>query len=231
VPAVGDLDRLRGSLARPVGIGPAAVATDDLATGMRPQPRREGLRRAVGEQINGAVPFEIDDDAAVASPPASAPVVDANDARRRRLHGRVGVNQPQQRHAAHADALVMRQPYARFPAKRVDDAPERRAHVGRPPPVDGDERGQPLAEDLARTRCDGAGEAPRLDAQGHRQAAPRQVRHRPRVRRMHGRGALLAERAGGRGPDGRDGERDAALGDLNVIEAQPFKGGARRWRG
>jgi len=53
------------------------------------------------------------------------------------------------------------------------------------------------AEDRARTRCDGAGEAPCLDLQGHRYTAPREVRHRPRVGRAHRRGAMLAERAGG----------------------------------
>jgi len=73
------------------------------------------------------------------------------------------VDQPQQRHAAHADALVTRQPRARFPAERPDDAPECRAYVVRPPAIDGDERRQPLAEDLALTRYDPAGEAPRLD--------------------------------------------------------------------
>ncbi len=147
-----------------VGIGAGAVAADDLDAGMRPQPGGEGLRRAVGQQINRAVALEVDDDATVAPPAASAPVVDADDAWRRWHHGRVGVvDESQQRHATHANALVRRQPCARFPAKRVDDALERRAHVVRPPPVDGDELRQPLAEDLALAGCDRAGEAPRLD--------------------------------------------------------------------
>jgi len=36
---------------------------------------------------------------------------------------------------------------------------------------------------------------------------------------------MLAERAGGRGANRRNGEGDAALGDLDLIEAQPFEVG------
>jgi len=60
MPAVGDLDRPRSPLTRPVGIGPGAVAANDLDAGMRPQPGGEGLRRTVGQQINRAVAFEYD---------------------------------------------------------------------------------------------------------------------------------------------------------------------------
>jgi len=59
MPAVGDLGRLRSPLARAVGIGPGAVATNDRDAGMRAQPGGEGLRRAVGQQINRAVALEI----------------------------------------------------------------------------------------------------------------------------------------------------------------------------
>jgi len=59
MPAVSDLDRLRSPLPRAIGIGAGAVATNDLDAGMRPQPGGEGLRRAVGQQIDGAVAFEV----------------------------------------------------------------------------------------------------------------------------------------------------------------------------
>ncbi len=42
---------------------------------------------------------------------------------------------------------------------------------------------------------------------------------------MHCLGALLAERAGGCGADGRDGEGDVALADFYTIEAQTFEMG------
>ncbi len=207
-----------------VGISAGAVTTNDRDAGMRAQPDGEGLRRAVGQQINRAVAFEVDDDATVATPAPSAPIVDADDARRCR-HGRVGVNEAQQRHATHANTLVRRQSCTRFPAKRADDALERCAHVVRPPPVDGDKPRQPLTEDLALAGFDRAGEAPRLDPQRHRHVAPWEVCDRPCVRRMHRLGALLAEWAGGCGADGRDGERDTVFADLYVIEAQTFEMG------
>ncbi len=192
---------------------------------MRAQPGGERLRRAVRQQINRAV--ALDDDATVAPPAASAPVVDTDDAWRRCLHGRGGVEEAQQRHATHPNTLVRRQSCTRFPAQRADDALERRTHVVRPPPVDGDEPRQPLTEDLALAGFDRAGEAPRLDAQGHRHTAPRQVRDRPRVRRMHRRGTVLAEWAGGCGADGRDGEGDTVFADLYVIEAQTLEMGQK----
>jgi len=59
MPAISNLDRLRRALARAVGISAGAVTTNDLDAGMRAQPDGEGLRRAVGQQINRAVAFEV----------------------------------------------------------------------------------------------------------------------------------------------------------------------------
>jgi len=42
-----------------IGVGPGAVAADDLDAGMRAQPGGERLRRAVRQQINRAVALEV----------------------------------------------------------------------------------------------------------------------------------------------------------------------------
>jgi len=47
---------------------------------------------------------------------------------------------------------------------------------------------------------------------------------------MHRPGALLTQRAGGRGADRRDREDDVALADLDVVEAQSFKVGQEAGR-
>jgi hypothetical protein len=51
---------------------------------MRAEPGGEGRRRAVGQHIPRAVPLQIDEDRPEHFPPAVAPAVHAEDARRRR---------------------------------------------------------------------------------------------------------------------------------------------------
>jgi hypothetical protein len=53
VPAVGDLDRIPGTLPRTIGIGAAAIATDDLNTGMRLKPCGERRSLRIRQQIDG----------------------------------------------------------------------------------------------------------------------------------------------------------------------------------
>jgi len=116
------------------------------------------------------------------------------------------------------------------PRQRQADTLQGRPRVVRPPSVDGDERRESFAEDLARTGLDRALKASRLDPHSDGSITPWEVRDRPRIVRMHRPGALLAQRAGGRGADRRDREDDVALADLDVVEAQPFKVGQEAGR-
>ncbi len=62
VPAVGDLHGPGGTLPRPLGVGPAAVAADDLDTGARFEPGGEASGTRIREEIDRASALEIDQD-------------------------------------------------------------------------------------------------------------------------------------------------------------------------
>ena len=52
----------------PLGVGPGAVAGDDLDARVRPQPGGQVCARPIGEQVDGAVAGEIDEDRAIGQP-------------------------------------------------------------------------------------------------------------------------------------------------------------------
>ena len=94
VPAVGHLHGVRRALPRSIGIGPAPIAADDLGTRVRLQPRCQARGRPIGEQVDRAVPLQVDQDRAVCAPFLQAPVVHAQDARRADIRQRGGANRP-----------------------------------------------------------------------------------------------------------------------------------------
>jgi hypothetical protein len=160
VPAVGDLDRLRRAAADAVGVGAGAVTRDDLHAGVGPQPRPDGLRVAVGQQVDRAVALQVDDERAVAPATAPGPVVDADDARRRGHRQRRRLDQAQQRVAADRHGQPRRQAGAGFAPGAEGDAPLRLGQTGGAPhPRRGHFR-QALGEDAARAPGGGAPEAP-----------------------------------------------------------------------
>lgn len=65
VPAVGDLDRLRGALTGAFGIGAAAVSADDADAGMPAKPGGDGVGVTIIEQVDRAVGGHVDDHGAV----------------------------------------------------------------------------------------------------------------------------------------------------------------------
>jgi len=77
VPAVRDLDGLGRAAANAVGVSTGAVTRDDVDAGMVVQPSPDRLRLAVGQDINGTVALQIDDERAVALSSTPSPVVDA----------------------------------------------------------------------------------------------------------------------------------------------------------
>jgi len=74
---VGDLPRVGRSLPGTVRIRPASTPADNRDGRMATQPRREGFRSAVGQQINDVMRFEVDEDRTVGLPFALRPVVQA----------------------------------------------------------------------------------------------------------------------------------------------------------
>lgn len=69
MPPVRDLHRVRCAEAGRLGVGAGPVTADDPHPGMRPQPGRDRVRGAVGEQIQRPMRVDVDHDGAVYVPP------------------------------------------------------------------------------------------------------------------------------------------------------------------
>jgi hypothetical protein len=81
--AIRHLNGARRRLARRAGILAASVATDDRDPRMRAQPSREGVLRAIRQEINHATALEIAENRPVHAPLRPRPIIHAEHARRR----------------------------------------------------------------------------------------------------------------------------------------------------
>ena len=91
VKAVGDLLGLRRPQGRSGGIVAAPVATDAPYLGTLVHPEREAQRRAVGQPVDDATPFQVEEDGAGGAAAPEGEVVDAQHAHwRRALATRTG---------------------------------------------------------------------------------------------------------------------------------------------
>jgi hypothetical protein len=96
VPTIRDLDGRRSPLACAKRVGTGTISCDYLDPRTGFQPRRQGLRLAVGEKIHDCLPFQVTQDRAVAAALAESPIVDAQDARGRQLVDCCVTDAPQQ---------------------------------------------------------------------------------------------------------------------------------------
>ncbi len=214
VPAIGHLDRARRALARTVGIGPAAIAADNLGTGVRFQPRFQARGGAIREQVDRAMRLQVDEDRAVSAPFLQAPVVHAEYARRLdRRERRLG-HRPAQGVAAHRDPQVGQQARAgraaHGDAEDEDDDGEARRPLG----VGRGDRRQPLGEDAPRAARIVAEPAARTEAEAHRQPLPGHVGKPAGVPTVDPDGGVVADRAaGGRAARAQDERDPRIIGD------------------
>ena len=103
MPAVSDLDHVRGAGTGSFGVGTGPVAAHDLHAGMLLEPGRDRVGRAVSQHVQWPVGIDVDDDGPVHVPAAEREIVDPH---RGHLAGhRVGhrADQAQQRRPAHRD--------------------------------------------------------------------------------------------------------------------------------
>jgi len=81
MPAIGDLDRVRGAVAGSLGVGAGPVPADDLRAGMRFQPRLERCRLPVWQQVHRVPGVHIHQHGPVDVPLAQREVIDPQDVR------------------------------------------------------------------------------------------------------------------------------------------------------
>jgi len=93
------------------------VACHDLDPGPLLQPCRNRRGRAIRQQVDYALPFQIEHDRAVGPPLAQRPVVHGHDPQRLQLRQRQPPDQAQHRVRAHRHGQMMKQPGTRLAAK------------------------------------------------------------------------------------------------------------------
>ena len=84
VEAICYLGSVRRALGSSFGVGPGSIPADDFDPRMLTQPGRQGFGRPVGEQVDGLVAFQVNQDRAIGLPLAQRKIVYAKNARRDR---------------------------------------------------------------------------------------------------------------------------------------------------
>src|SRR5262249_44603737 len=141
-----------GALRHPRRVRVGAVSCDHRHLGMRPQPRGDGLRQAILEEIDRAAAFEIDDDLAIATALAVRPVVDANHVWGWWRSGLVGTDPPRPGLAAAREALPCELAGARRPTQHQAGVTLRLARPGGGVRIGAGHGRHPFSEGLSTTR-------------------------------------------------------------------------------
>jgi len=211
VPPIRDLYGLGRPTTRPVGVEAPAVPAHHDDSGMRFQPRRHRLGRAVRQQVHEAMALEVAEKRAVAMAAPPGPVVDAEDAwwwvGAREW---TGLHQPEDRLPADAHAQVVGQTCAGLTAQRQADALQRCPEALGQPGARAGKIGEALGENAPRTLQRTTDIATDADVQDQRRPTPGQIAQCPFVGAMDTVRALSTERARPRAASGRDVEREAS---------------------
>lgn len=123
MPAVGDLQGVRGGFLDGAGVGGGPVAADDLDAGVGGEPGREGLGGAVGQDIDGTAGFDVDQEGAVSATAAEGELIDPQHPRCPFGNLR-GFEQFQQPAAARGQMQLAAEPFAGPAAELDGDSPQ-----------------------------------------------------------------------------------------------------------
>jgi hypothetical protein len=177
------------------------------------QPGGEAGAGAVGQEVDGAMPFEVDQDRPVGQSSMDRPVVDAEHGRRGPLDLRRLSEQPQQRVGADPVPEFGRKPRSGLAPERRGEVEERRPlALGAPRRRPGGP-GEPFAEDPARAGRVVAEELPDLHPELDGGHCPRQVGERAGGAAMNPLRGFAADGAAHDGGLGEDAERQAVVAD------------------
>ncbi len=105
VPPVGDMDGIGRTAATAIGVARAPVAGDHLNTRAGAQPSCEAVGLSIGQQVDDAVAFQVNEDRAVTLATLPGSVVDPEHARRHdKGRRRATTDEAEQGRAAHGRA-------------------------------------------------------------------------------------------------------------------------------
>jgi hypothetical protein len=211
VPSVRDLRGVRRPGPDAVGVGPGAVAGDDLDAGAGAQPGRERGRLAVGQQVDDAPRLEVDQGRAVSLAAPPGPVTDPEHPRRRGGRRGRALHQAEQGIAAGRHAEALGEARAGTAAEGEADLALDAAQPVRPPRPGPGHLGQAFGEDPARAGRRDAAEPPCPEHDRGSASLPGQVGQAAAVVATDPPRGQAAERADGRRRS-RRGEDDDSVG-------------------
>jgi len=177
MPPVGDMDGIGRTAATAVGVARATITGDHLNTGVGAQPSCEAVGLSVGQQVDDAVAFQVNEDRAVTLATLPGPVIHPEHARRRGgRRGRATTDEAEQGGTAHGRADPLGQARAGPAAQREADVVLEAAQARRPLGIRPGNSGQALGEDAVRAARLTAAQASHLHFDLHAAALPGQVR-------------------------------------------------------
>jgi hypothetical protein len=217
--AIGNLDCLWGAARRSLSISRTPISCQDLNTGMGFEPVRQGARRTILKQLDGAAQLFIDQDGPVRPATPLTPVVHPEHMRgsHRRQWGLR--DQPQQRRATRAEAMPPSQSRSRLTAQGAREIEQQPVLGQRAPSARRGQVRQALGEDDAWAASIATEEPTNLDVQHHASTTPWKISHGALIVAMDPVRPARAERAQRRAARGVQHERQACVYDEHALEA------------
>ena len=206
--AIGDLLRVRRAASGTIRVEIAAIPRDHADTGACVEPRRDRIGGALGEQIDHAMPCEVAEDRAVASPFLPRPVVHTNHLGPDGERERCRAHEAQQRLVARWHPEVAGETGTGLAAEGDADLGERGEQAVAPTRTGGDEGGEALTEGPPRAGRGATEEAAGVDHEGDGATAAGEIGDTTLVATMDGRRRLMTERTGCRTRRGVGDERE-----------------------
>ena len=163
MPTVGNLDRLRACTRYGMTVARAAIASDDADTRMAREPRLDGLRMPVRQEINDATTLQVANYGAITLAPLPCEVIDADDGGTGWLHRCAATDQSEQCVTAHWQCEATGGPRTGRTAECQADMPLDVRKPTASTSLSGCDIWKPFDEDLALATSVIATEAPKSD--------------------------------------------------------------------
>ena len=222
MPAIGDLDGLRGAVTSALGIVAGPVPADDPRAGMGLQPRLEAGGLPVRQQVDHVSGAHVHQHRPVDLALGQREVIDPEDLRsgpdfRLRRHG----DQAQHRGRVHGDPEGPGHPGGGTPGQLQPEPCQHAQQRDAAPPVPLAQPRGLLGEGDRRAPRVPAAEPAHLQDDQHRPPARRAVSHHARIPAVHPRRLLTAPRAARRVRLARRGDHHRVPGVFHPVHAQP----------
>lgn len=220
MPAIGNLDCSRSTTCCSLGVGTAAVTANNLNPWVCMQPSTHTGSRAIGEQVNWAMGFEIDQDCSIGLASPARPVVDAQHSRRCRRRQWSATNQAKKSWSTGGHPQAVEEASTAFATHGKGNHTQ---DLGEPVCASGvwrSELGQTFGKNALRTSGLLAGELSDGELEFDDHPAPGQIGERALVAAANPLSRVVATWTRGRRQRTRQRNSNGGLGNMNMIQLE-----------